>query len=107
MVNAKLELQTDKRILNGGSEVIFEIQRRYRLKRSLVYTLVRVDCPALVSAAQRLFGSWANALHAAEIDPNLYFVTRTWRKKPGKFLPLAVRRNPQLLTSKPRRTISA
>jgi hypothetical protein len=34
--------------------------------------------PGIVSAAY--FGSWGKALFAAGIDPNLYFVHRTWRK---------------------------
>ena len=102
VMNAKLELKTDIRILNawGPKRVILEIQRRHRLKLRLIYTVVRVECLALLNAAQRFFGSWGNALYSAGIDPNLYFVTRTWRKKPRKLLPLAVRRNPQLLASK-------
>jgi len=34
-----------------------------------------------VSAAEAYFGSWDKALYAAEIDPNLYFVHHTWRKR--------------------------
>jgi hypothetical protein len=37
-------------------------------------------CPALVSAAEVYFGSWGKALHAAGIDPNLYFVHHTVRR---------------------------
>jgi lambda repressor-like predicted transcriptional regulator len=36
-----------------------------------------VEFGALVSAAERYFGSWGRALHAAGINPNLHF--RSWR----------------------------
>jgi hypothetical protein len=102
VASAKLELKTDTRILNGWrpNRVILEIQRRHRLKLSLAHAVVRREYPALLSAAERLFGSWGNTVYAAGIDPNLYFAHHTWRNKPRKVLPLAVRRNPQLLASK-------
>jgi hypothetical protein len=73
---AKLELKTDRRISTGWGpkKVIVDIQRRYRLKLSLAYRVVLVEFPVFVRAAETYFGGWGNALHAAGIDPNLYFV---------------------------------
>ena len=105
---AKLELRTNIRILNGWgpAKIILQIQKRHRLGLSMVRAVVRVELPALASAAERYFGTWGRALYAAGIDPKLY-PARTWRKKPRKVLPVAVRRNPQLLESKIlRRSIS-
>jgi hypothetical protein len=45
----------------------------------LAYTKVRRDNWPLVRAAEKQFGSWGKALHAAGIDPNLYYVHRQWR----------------------------
>jgi len=96
---ARLELKTDKRILNGWGprRVILEIQRRHRLGLSLLYAVVRVEFPALASAAERYFGTWGRALKAAVIDPKLY-LARTWQNT-KQALPIAIRRNPHLLTS--------
>ena len=79
---AKLELRTDKRILNGWDpkRILLAIQRRHRLKLSLVSLVLRVEFGALVSAAERYFGSWRQALHAAEINPNLHFVHGAWHE---------------------------
>ena len=55
--------------------------RMHRSKESLAYARARRDVPALVSAAEAHFGSWGKSLYAAGIDPNLYFVHHTWRKR--------------------------
>jgi hypothetical protein len=101
VMKAKLELQTDIRILNGWgpAKIILQIQKRHRLRFSLLRAVMRVECPALMSAAERYFGTWGRALHATGIDPKLH-LARTWQKKDRKVLPLAVRRNPHLLYSK-------
>ena len=52
----------------------------HRAKVGLAYAKGRREFPALVSAAEAYFGSWGNALYAAGIDPNLYFVHHKWRK---------------------------
>jgi hypothetical protein len=48
--------------------------------KRLAYGRARREHMALVSAAEAHFGSWGKALHAAGIDPNLYFVHHKWRK---------------------------
>jgi hypothetical protein len=48
---------------------------------NLAYASARREVPARVSAAEAHFGSWGKALYAAGIDPNLYFVHHTWRKR--------------------------
>ena len=48
-------------------------------KQSLVYGQARRNDPALVRAAEKQFGSWGKALHAAGIDPSLYYVHHKWR----------------------------
>jgi len=53
----------------------------HRSKEGLAYARTRRDFPALVSAGEAYFGSWGKALYAAGIDPNLYFVHHTWRKR--------------------------
>jgi hypothetical protein len=52
----------------------------HRTKVGLAYAKVRREFPALVSAAEAYFGSWGEALYAAGVDPNLYFVHHKWRK---------------------------
>jgi hypothetical protein len=49
-------------------------------RKALAFTIAQRHVPALVSAAQKYFGSWGRAVVAAGIDPNLYFVHHTWRK---------------------------
>jgi len=44
---------------------------------------MRNKFPALLSAAEAYFRSWGKALYASGIDPNLYFVHHTWRKRKG------------------------
>ena len=56
------------------------LSRMHRARQSLAYANARREVGALVSAAEAHFGSWGNALYAAGIDPNLYFVRRKWRK---------------------------
>src|SRR5690349_24792915 len=49
-------------------------------KQSLVHAKIRKDFLLLLSAAEAYFGSWGNALHAAGVGPNLYFVHHSFRK---------------------------
>jgi hypothetical protein len=81
--NAKTALKTDAKLLSGWSKrkIITVLAQKHRSKEKLSYGTVRRECPALVSAAEAYFGSWGKALHAARIDPNLYFVHHTWRKQ--------------------------
>ena len=51
----------------------------HRGKQGLAYTKVRRDNLPLVRAAEKQFGNWGKVLNAAGIDPNLYYVHRTWR----------------------------
>jgi hypothetical protein len=80
--NAKFELKTNARFLRCWSKrkIITVLTQMHRTKQKLDYASARRDFPALVSAAEAYCGSWGNALYAAGIDPNLYFVHHTWRK---------------------------
>jgi hypothetical protein len=75
-------LKKDQRLLGGWSKlkILKVLSRMHRSKKGLAYADVRRHVPALVSAAEAYFGSWGNALHAAGIDPSLYFVHHRWRK---------------------------
>jgi DNA-binding protein H-NS len=55
----------------------------HRSGQPLGYAAARRANIRLVSAAEVYFGTWGNALHASEIDPNLYF-NRKWRKRRTK-----------------------
>jgi hypothetical protein len=81
--NARIALETDGRLLSGWSKrkIITVLAQKHRSRESLRYANVRRDHIALVSAAEAYFGSWGKALYAAGIDPNLYFVHHTWRKR--------------------------
>jgi len=81
--DAKIALKTDRRLLNGWSKpkIITVLAHMHRSKEKLNYATGRRDFPALVSAAEAYYGSWGKALYAAGIDPNLYFVHHTWRKR--------------------------
>ncbi len=80
--NAKIALKTDAKLLSGWSKrkIIAVLAQKHRSKEILNYAASRREFPALVSAAEAYFGSWGKALHAAGIDPNLYFVHHKWRK---------------------------
>jgi hypothetical protein len=72
-------LKKDKRLAHAWSKSKV-IQAFSRLPRSkLPYSIARRRVPKLVNAAERYFGSWGKALHAAGIDPNPCFVRRTSR----------------------------
>jgi hypothetical protein len=75
-------LRKDQRLLRGWSKtkIIRVLARMHRAKNGLSHADVRRTSPALVSAAEKYFGSWGKALYAAGIDPNLYFVHHRWRK---------------------------
>jgi uncharacterized protein YqjF (DUF2071 family) len=79
---AKAALKTDRSVLAGWSKakIIAEIIQMHRSGQPLDYASVRRNNPRLLSAAEAYFGTWGNALHAAGIDPNLYF-RRKWRKR--------------------------
>ena len=81
--NAKIALKTNAKLLSGWSKakIIIILVEKHRSKEKLNYASVRRDFPALVSAAEKYFGSWGKALYAAGIDPNLYFVHYTWRNR--------------------------
>ena len=81
--NAKVALKTDAKLLGGWSKrkIVTVLAQKHRSKEKLNYATGRRDFPAFVSAAEAYFGSWGKALHAAGIDPNLYFVHHTWRKQ--------------------------
>jgi hypothetical protein len=68
--------------LHGWSKpkILKILSRMHRTKVGLAYAKVRREFPALVSAAEAYFGSWGEALYAAGVDPNLYFVHHRWRK---------------------------
>ena len=76
-------LKTDPTILAGWStaKILATVSRMHKSKESLAYSVVRRKYPALVSAAEAYLGSWGRTLYANGIDPNLYFVHRTWRKQ--------------------------
>jgi 5-methylcytosine-specific restriction endonuclease McrBC regulatory subunit McrC len=52
-----------------------------RAKESLSSWKAHYETPALESAARNYFGSWRNALLAAEIDPNLHLRRYKQRKR--------------------------
>ena len=81
--NALTAMKTDQRLLRGWSrrKIISGLSRMHRSKKMPPYGKVRRELPALLSAAEAYFGSWGKALHAAGIDPNLYFVRHKWRKR--------------------------
>jgi hypothetical protein len=76
-------LKTDPTLLAGWStaKILATVSRMHKSKESLAYTVVRRRYPALVSAAEAYLGSWGRTLCANGIDPNSYFVHRTWRKQ--------------------------
>ncbi len=78
---AKIDIKTNPKIRNGWSKrkIISELRRRQRANQTLAYASGRREFPALVSAAEAYFGSWGRAVHAAGIDPNLYFFHLKWR----------------------------
>ena len=75
-------LKAEPKILDGWSKLKIRktLSRMHRSKQNLAYMHARRKHGALVSAAESYFGSWGNALNAAGIDPNLYFIHHTWRK---------------------------
>jgi hypothetical protein len=79
---AKAALKTDRRFLAGWSKakVLADIIQMHRSGQPLGYAAARRNNPRLLSAAEAYFGTWGNAIHAAGIDPNLYF-RRKWRKR--------------------------
>jgi hypothetical protein len=79
---AIIVMKKNQRLLLGWSKpkILKILSRMHRDKVELDYAKVRRDFPALVSAAGAYFGSWGEALYAARIDPNLYFVHHKWRK---------------------------
>jgi hypothetical protein len=79
---AKLALKTNPRILNGWSKgkIMAVLTQMHRSGKNLSYANTRRKFSSLVSAAEAYFDSWGKALHAAGIDPNLYFVHHKWRK---------------------------
>jgi hypothetical protein len=80
---AKAALKTDRRLRAGWNKtkIIAAVRERHRLGKPLGYAAARRANPRLVSAAEAYFGTWGNALYAAEIDPNLYLRGK-WRKRP-------------------------
>jgi hypothetical protein len=79
---AKAALKTDRRISAGWNKdkIIAMIVQVQRSGQPLGYAAARRNNPRLVSAGEAYFGTWGNALHAAGIDPNVYF-RRKWRKR--------------------------
>ena len=75
-------LKSDKRMTEGWitAKIVAELRRLHRRKRPLAYRRVRLNCPALVSAAEAYFGSWGRGLVAAGIDPTVHYAHRNWRK---------------------------
>jgi hypothetical protein len=75
-------LKTDRRLASGWSKrkIIATLSRMHRAGKGLTFAQARRVNSALVSAAEAYFGSWGKALHAAGINPNLYFVHHMWRK---------------------------
>jgi hypothetical protein len=61
--------------------IVERIQKRCALRLPLNAKAVQRDHPTLASAAQRWFGSWANALVAAGVDPS------QWRMRAPKWTP--------------------
>jgi hypothetical protein len=55
------------------TSMLSEMHRAHTLP---AYAEARREYPAVVSAAERYFGSWGKALVAAGVDPRLYFVRR-------------------------------
>jgi len=80
--SARIALKTDAKLLSGWSKrkIITVLAQKHRSKEKL-NTQPTTRLSRLVSAAEAYFGSWGKALYAAEIDPNLYFVHHTWRKR--------------------------
>src|SRR5262249_34536375 len=62
-------------------KIMTALSEMHRSRESLAYGRARRKIPAFVSAAEAHFGSWGKALHAAGIDPNLYFVHHKWCKR--------------------------
>jgi hypothetical protein len=81
--NAIHGLETDPKFRAGWStsKITATLRRMHRSGQSLAYAVNRRRHQALVSAAEAYFGSWGRALHTAGIDPNQYFVRRTWRRR--------------------------
>ena len=79
---AMIALKKDQRVARGWNKpkILKTLAGMHRGKIGLSYGKARREHSALVSAAEAYFGSWGKALHAAGIDPNLYFVHHTWRK---------------------------
>jgi hypothetical protein len=79
---AIVALRKEEKLLPGWNrrKIITILSRMHRSKEGLAYAKAGRDHPTLVSAAEAHFGSWGKALHAAGIDPNLYFVHHRWRK---------------------------
>jgi hypothetical protein len=82
--NAIAALKTDRKLLSGWSKskITATLAQMHRSREKLGYSTIRRHSPALLSAAEAYFGSWGKALHAAGIDPNLYFVYHKWRVRP-------------------------
>ena len=53
----------------------------HKSRRALGYAAARRNNTRLVSAAEAYFGTWGNALHAAGMDPNLYFRRKSHKRK--------------------------
>jgi hypothetical protein len=81
---ATLEKQGDRLPGWNKRKVMTVLSRMHHSKESLAYATARREYMALVSAAEAHFGSWGKALHAAGIDPNLYFVHHKWCKSRAK-----------------------
>jgi hypothetical protein len=79
--NAIVALKKDRRLSRGWNKpkILNILSRMHRSKTGLAFAKARRNYPALVRAAENYFGSWGKALHAAGIDPNLYFVHHKWR----------------------------
>ena len=75
-------VKNDRRLSDNWSQtkITTVLNRMHKLGQPLGYAAVRRANTRLVSAAEAYFGTWGNALHAAGIDPNLYF-RRKWRKR--------------------------
>jgi hypothetical protein len=78
--NAQRALKNDCGVAGARKRLSPSFSRMYRSGDRLAYASARREIPALASAAEAYFGSWA--LYAAWIDPNLYFVVHhEWRKR--------------------------
>jgi hypothetical protein len=75
IIAAKRERATSPKV-----RITTALSRMHRERQCLAYTKVRRDHLPLVRAAEKQFGSWGKALHAAGIDPNLYYVRHKWRE---------------------------